>query len=273
MEGIRPTQTILDRIVETKIKEVEKLQRLPKQKPPERRHSKNPGHDFLAALKDSNKKGRIIIAEIKMASPSAGLLRDPFDPEEIAISYQNNGARCISVITDEQYFKGSLRNLRLTRKAVDIPILRKDFIIDPLQIEEAAWAGADAILLIARILAKDLLQQLYTFARKLSLAVLVEVHNEQDMEKAAGLDPVPELIGVNNRNLSNFEVSIDVTKKLLPMIPEGSILISESGLSKPKVLDELIEAGTTGFLIGTSLVKAKDPGLALGKLVYDREDK
>lgn len=267
MSGILSTDTILDKIVAQKIKEVEILKGRPGRKGPSPSRSDNPGDDFLNALKDKDRPGRPIIAEIKKASPSAGVLRDPFEPKKIAAAYEKNGARCISVITDEEFFKGSLEVLEQVRGVTHRPILRKDFIIHPIQIEDAAKAGADAVLLIARILSDDLLKWLYECAEEMKLAVLFEAHDERDMERIAGLSPVPSLIGVNNRDLSDFSVSIDRTLSLLPMMPEGAVVVSESGLSDAGVLDDLAAAGVHAFLIGTAFMKADDPGEALRRLV------
>ncbi len=269
MGGLIRTDTILDRIVSSKVKEVERKKSLPRPKPPTVRHSENPRRDFIAALRDGEKKGRAVIAEIKKASPSAGVIRDPFDPEAIALAYSGGGARCISVITDEEFFQGSLRFLMRVRKTVDLPILRKDFIIDPSQVEEAAWAGADAVLLIARILSDSLMRDLYARARDLLLAVLFEVHDEKDLERVQSLDPSPQLIGVNNRDLGDFSVSVERTVSLLPHFKEGVTVVSESGLSDAATLRRLSEKGVDAFLIGTALMKSDDPGRALGRLVFD----
>jgi indole-3-glycerol phosphate synthase len=263
--GLLPTHTILDKIVAQKLNEVEKLKSASPVRPPGL--SRAP-HAFVAALKDPAKRGRPIIAEVKHASPSAGVLRSPFDPVAIARAYEKSGARCLSVITDKKFFQGSLAYLRQVRAAVGLPILRKDFIIDPVQVEEAAAAGADAVLLIARILDDALLRALYRLALERTLDALVEVHDEKDLERALKLRPAPALIGVNNRDLSDFSVDVKRTLKLLPLMPEETLAVSESGLSDPRVLDDLMESGVDAFLIGTSLIKAADPGAALHELVY-----
>jgi indole-3-glycerol phosphate synthase len=262
--GTRETGTILDRIVAVKRREVEEL----KKKDRDREVPPAPRRDFLAALR-SERPGRAVIAEIKHASPSAGVIREPFHPAEIARGYEANGARAVSVLTDEQFFQGSLAVLRQVRAAVDLPLLRKDFIIDRLQIQEAATAGADAVLLIARILSDELLAGLYAAANELGLASLIEVHDEDDLRRALALRPEPKLIGVNNRDLADFSVSIGRTLGLLPRMPPTITLVSESGLSDSATLDRLREAGVHAFLIGSSLMKAPDPGAALRRMVYE----
>jgi len=267
MEGILKTGTILDRIMENKQREVEKLKRMGGLNAPARPRESGPS--FKEALVDPHRKGRPIIAEIKKASPSQGVLRDPFHPEIIAAIYHNKGARCISVLTDEVFFQGSMRVLYNVREASPLPLLRKDFIIDRVQIEESALGGADAVLLIARALSDGLLQDLYQHAISHRLEPLVEVHTKEDLQRALELDPAPGLIGINNRDLTDFSVSIDRTLELLPGIPDGTVVVSESGLYDAGTLDTLLEAGVRAFLIGTALMKADDMGSALHRLVFE----
>jgi len=266
MSGILTTETVLDKIVATKLREVEDLKaRRGSESPP----SKAPDpRDFVAALSDTGGARRSIIAEAKKASPSAGVIRDPFDHLAIARAYQENGARAISVVTDAEFFQGSLEMLEQIRREVSIPLLCKDFIIDPVQVDETREAGADAILLIARILDDELFQRLYKRVSILGMASLVEVHDERDLKRALKLDPVPRLIGVNNRNLADFSVSIDTTLRLLPMMPKGVVVVSESGLGDSVALDALTKAGAHAFLIGTAFMKAADPGAALREMAY-----
>ncbi|HUT54992.1 MAG TPA: indole-3-glycerol phosphate synthase TrpC [bacterium] len=266
MAGVLHTSTILDQIVAQKLIEVERLKSGPPLRPPVR--GERPPHRFIAALKDRERRGRPIIAEVKHASPSAGVLRSPFDPAAIARAYEQNGARCLSVITDEKFFQGSLEYLKQARAAAGLPILRKEFIIDAAQIEEAWAEGADAVLLIARILDDALLRGLYRKAAERGLDALIEVHDEKDLERALELRPAPAMIGVNNRDLSDFSVDVRRTLELLPLMPEEAVAVSESGLSDPRVLDQLQHAGVDAFLVGTSLIKAPDPGAALHELVY-----
>lgn len=264
MSGLRSTNTVLDQIVLQKTREVETLRisRRGRPSPP----SVN-GAAFLARLRDPTLPGRAVIAEIKRASPSAGLLRPHLSPEEIARAYAENGARCLSVITDENFFQGSLSDLGRAR-AADLPLLRKDFIIDPLQIAESAETGAQAVLLIARILDQPLFRELYAAAADFGLAALIEVHNQEDLERALQLSPPPSLIGINNRDLADFSVSVNRTLRLLPLLPPEVTAISESGIADAATMDRLRAAGAHAFLIGTSLMKAPDPGAALRKLVY-----
>lgn len=272
MKGVRDTATVLDKIVARKVEEViaargrrvprgcgcsDECLAVPKRDPG------RPG--FIAALRSG--RGRPIIAEIKKASPSAGVIREPFDPEAIARAYQAAGARCISVITDEKFFQGSLDVLRRVRAVTTLPLIRKDFIIDWVQLAEAVEAGADAALLIARILDDELMSYLYGAATEMGLDVLIEVHDAPDLERVLNLAPRPSLIGVNNRDLADFTVSIDRTLRLLPLVPPGVLLVSESGLSDTTMLDALLAAGAGAFLIGTSLMKADDPGMMLRRLV------
>lgn len=264
MTRTRETGTILDRIVAQKWQEVAEL----KKKDQDREVPPTKKRDFVAALL-ADRPGRAVIAEIKRASPSAGVIRDPFHPAEIARAYEANGARAISVITDEKFFQGSLAVLREVRAATGLPLLRKDFIIDRVQIEEAAEAGADAVLLIARILSDELFADLYRAAGEMELDSLIEVHDGDDLRRALALRPAPKLIGINNRDLSDFTVSVSRTLDLMPDIPPGAAVVSESGLSDPATLDRLCRAGVRAFLIGTSLMKAADPGEALRRMVSD----
>ena len=274
MKGVRETATILDQIVAQKKLEVEAARRLRVSSSDERVTPSDvratsvaaPRLGFATALRAS-RPGRPIIAEIKKASPSAGVIREPFDPEAIARAYESAGARCISVITDEKFFRGSLDVLRRVRAVTSLPIIRKDFIIDWVQLAEAVEVGADAALLIARILDDELMADLYAAATEMGLDVLIEVHDAPDLERVSKLSPRPQLIGVNNRDLADFTVSIDRTLRLLPLVPPGALLVSESGLSDSTILDALLAAGAGAFLIGTSLMKADDPEMMLRRLV------
>lgn len=202
-----------------------------------------------------------IIAEIKKASPSKGVIRPGFDPVSIAKAYTNAGASAISCLTDTLYFQGSLEFLPLIRKATPLPILRKDFLIHPAQIWESCAAGADAILLIARMLEEETLNTLYRLARELSLGVLIEVHDQEDLEKALRLSPT--LLGINNRDLHTFEVDFEITFRLLPSIPSSIRVVSESGIFTHNDLLRLAKHGVAAALIGESLMRADDPEVAL----------
>jgi len=208
-----------------------------------------------------------IIAEIKKGSPSRGLIRQDFDPLEIAEIYQNNGATCLSVLTDEQFFMGHLRFLALIRETVSLPLLRKDFICDPYQIFEARAAGADAILLIAAMLDLNQLSEFHAIAREIHLDVLLEVHDEAEMETA--LQTGCTLIGVNNRNLRTFETDIATTGRLARMMPAGRLLVAESGINSRADIQRLQADGAKAFLIGESLMREADIGAKLQEMLND----
>lgn len=208
-----------------------------------------------------------VIAEIKKGSPSKGIIRPDFDPLEIAEIYQNNGATCLSVLTDEHFFMGHLRYLALIRETVSLPLLRKDFIIDPYQIYEARAAGADAILLIAACLELSKLQDFQTLAKELHLDVLLEVHDEMEMEKA--LQTECTLIGINNRNLRTFTIDLTTTGRLAHMMPANRLLVAESGINSRADIIQLQAAGARAFLIGESLMCEKDIGTKLQEMLND----
>ncbi|MDD2365466.1 MAG: indole-3-glycerol phosphate synthase TrpC [Desulfuromonadaceae bacterium] len=206
-----------------------------------------------------------IIAEIKKASPSKGIIRADFDPLEIAEIYQNNGATCISVLTDEKFFMGHLRYLAQIRETVSLPLLRKDFICNSYQIYEARAAGADAILLIAAILELEQLRDFHATAVENHLDVLLEVHDEAEMEKALKTDCT--LIGVNNRNLRTFETDLDTTARLSKMLTPNHLLVSESGINNRGDIIRLQSAGAKAFLIGESMIREQNIGEKLQELV------
>jgi len=208
-----------------------------------------------------------IIAEVKKGSPSRGIIREGFDPLEIAEIYQGNGATCLSVLTDEQFFLGHLRYLALIRETVSLPLLRKDFICDPYQIYEARAAGADAILLIAAMLDLHQLREFHAIAREIYLDVLLEVHDEQEMETALLTECT--LIGVNNRNLRTFETDLGVTGRLARMTPAERFLVAESGINNRADIVRLQADGAKAFLIGESLMREDDIGAKLQELLND----
>ena len=218
--------------------------------------------DFRAALAAN---APAIIAEIKKASPSKGVLSLNFDPPRIARSYQSGGAAALSVLTDEPFFQGSLADLESARAAVSLPVLRKDFTIDPSQILEAAAHGADAILLIAAILSARQIRDFRETAARHRLSALVEVHNAREL--AIALEAGADLIGVNNRNLSTFEVTVDTSLALAQLMPAGALLVSESGIHDAADVARLRAAGYHAFLVGEHLMKSGDPAAALRKLV------
>ena len=218
--------------------------------------------DFRAVLASGSPA---IIAEIKQASPSKGILSHDFAPARIAAAYQSGGAAALSVLTDETFFHGSLADLQAARAAVSLPVLRKDFTIDPSQILEAAAHGADAILLIAAILTTRQLRDFRESAATLRLSALVEVHNRRELD--AAIDAGADLIGVNNRNLSTFEVTLDTSLSLAEHMPPGVVLVSESGIRDAADIVRLRAAGYHAFLVGEHLMKSADPAAALRNLV------
>lgn len=207
---------------------------------------------FIRALMQA--PGVAIIAEAKKASPSKGVIQPDFDPVRIALNYRQGGAHCLSVLTDVDFFQGSLAYIPLVREAVELPVLRKDFIIDPLQIEEARAVGADAILLIAAILEVEQLREFRLLAESLGMDVLVEVHDERELDDALAAES--RLIGINNRNLNDFSVSLETTFRLLQRIPKGIPVVSESGIATVDDMKRLKAAGVKAALIGESLMRA-----------------
>jgi indole-3-glycerol phosphate synthase len=208
-----------------------------------------------------------IIAEVKKASPSKGVLAAEFDPVRIARQYQHGGAAALSVLTDEQFFQGSLRDLECARAATSLPILRKDFTIAPEQVLEAAAHGADAILLIAAILTEREMRDFREAAEQFDMVALVEVHDRSELESALGSGA--RIIGVNNRDLTTFQVSLDTSLQLAEFIPEGLLRVSESGIQDAQDIATLRGAGYTVFLVGEHLMKAADPSAALRRLVAE----
>lgn len=252
--------TILEKIIEAKRTRVEAAKRLSGL-----RTVQPLSQQFRLSQALSNSSGPHIIAEFKRASPSRGVINDSLKPEQAAASYCDGGAVAISVLTEEDFFQGSLDDLRSIREVVALPILRKDFIIDEFQIRESAAAGADAILLIVAALSIDELASFHSLANELGLDALVEVHSEKEMETAVAIGS--NLIGVNNRDLLTFEVSLDVSRQLIKQAPPEATLISESGIKSRHDISELFDLGYSGFLIGETLMKAEDPGRSLDALI------
>lgn len=205
---------------------------------------------FLKSTKDEPIR---IIAEIKKASPSKGVIKEDFDPLKIAQEYSKNGANAISVLTEPHYFKGSLEYLTTIKNHIKTPLLRKDFIIDKYQIIEALLYGADFILLIAKALEEKELNELYFYARSLNLEVLMEVHDEEDLQKAINTNAT--IIGINHRNLKSFEMDMSLCDKLIPMIPKDKIIVAESGVSNTQTLKRLHSIGADAFLIGEHFMR------------------
>lgn len=221
--------------------------------------------DFEGALRAKLAAGRAaVIAEVKKASPSKGLLREHFVPAEIAASYEHGGAAGLSVLTDARFFQGSAAFLEQARDACTLPVLRKDFIVDTYQVFEARAMGSDCILLIAACLDDALMAELEAQAHALGMAVLVEVHDGAELERALRLKT--RLVGVNNRNLRTFEVSLGTTLALIPQVPAERLLVTESGISAPADVERMREAGVHAFLVGEAFMRAPDPGAALAAL-------
>ncbi len=222
--------------------------------------------DFAGALSDrACQKQNAVIAEVKKASPSKGVIRSDFDPVSIAKSYEAGGAACLSILTDVKYFQGADEYVTAVRKAVSLPLLRKEFILDPYQIIEARAMGADAILVILAMVDDLLAAELTDCAHEQGLSVLPEVHNEAELERALKLNT--QLIGINNRNLHNFETTLDTTIELLDQIDSSKTVVTESGIFTPEDIQHMNDHGVYGFLIGESLVRQPSPGDALKALL------
>jgi indole-3-glycerol phosphate synthase len=221
-----------------------------------------PRRSLARALRE---KRPAVIAECKRRSPSRGLLRDPYDAAAIATGYQTAGAAALSVLTNEEFFGGSLADLSAVRDATALPILRKDFVIDAYQVEEARAAGADAILLIAAVLSLGEMRALACVARDLGLETLVEVHDERELEEA--VETGADVLGINNRDLRSFTTDLATTERLRPLLPEDALVVSESGLKDRRDLERLFAAGVTAFLVGEAFMSAPDPGRALAALL------
>jgi len=222
--------------------------------------------DFVAGLRAGvQERGAAVIAEVKKASPSKGVLRADFRPAEIAASYERHGAAALSVLTDAPFFQGSRAALEAARAACALPVLRKDFMIDAYQLVEARAMGADCILLIAAILDDAELADFEATAQALGMAVLVEVHDAAELERALRLST--PLIGINNRDLRTFEVSLDTTLAMLPRVPPGRLVVSESGIHAPGDVARLRAAGVHAYLVGEAFMRAPDPGVALASLI------
>jgi indole-3-glycerol phosphate synthase len=225
----------------------------------------SPARGFAAALRARVEAGSpAVIAEVKKASPSKGVLREHFVPADIARSYESGGAACLSVLTDERFFQGCAAYLQQARESCSLPVLRKDFLIDPYQVVEARAMGADCVLLIAACLDDGLMSELEACATEQGLDVLVEVHDGEELERALRLRT--PLIGVNNRNLRTFEVSLDTTIGLLPRVPGDRLLVTESGILARADVQRMRSADVHAFLVGEAFMRAPDPGQALRDL-------
>lgn len=221
--------------------------------------------DFVGAMRSKITAGQpAVIAEIKKASPSKGVLRQEFIPADIAQSYAEHGAACLSVLTDKQFFQGSVDFLKQARASCDLPVLRKDFLIDVYQVYESRAMGADAILLIAACLDDAQMVEMEAVARSLDMAVLVEVHDRAELDRALNLKT--RLVGINNRNLKTFEVSLQTTLDMLPAVPADRLLVTESGILSVDDVKRMREAHVNAFLVGEAFMRATEPGEALAKL-------
>lgn len=261
--------TILDEILQTKREEIADRKRRLSFRDLEEIATEmvSPSLDFRRALENKILSGQpAVIAEIKKASPSKGVLRERFDPREIAQSYQAGGAAALSVLTDHKYFQGAEAYLQLAKSVSGLPALRKDFLIDPYQIVEARAIEADAVLLIAAALSKGQMAELAQLALSLGMAVLVEIHDENELEQVLALDRPEILLGINNRNLHTFSTTIETTLRLLPHIPEGFLVVTESGIQTREDVRRLCEAGVRAFLVGEAFMRAEDPGAVLRRL-------
>ena len=258
---------ILDRILARKREELDQARAaVPLAEMQRRAAAAPPPRDFVGAIRAQASTGRpAVIAEIKKASPSKGLLRADFDPVAIARAYARGGAACLSVLTDRDFFQGEPAYLAQARAACDLPVLRKDFVTEPYQVFESRAMGADCILLIAAALARQDMQGLEASARSLGMAVLVEVHDARELEAALTLQT--PLLGINNRNLRTFETRLETTLDLLPRIPPGRIVVTESGISGPGDVAMLRSRGVPAFLVGEAFMRAPDPGKALAEFI------
>ncbi len=221
--------------------------------------------DFVGAMRAKIAAGgAAVIAEVKRASPSKGLLRDPFDPPAIAQTYEAHGAACLSVLTDVEFFQGAAEYLMAARAACALPVIRKDFIVDPFQVLEARAMGADCILLIVAALGQEVMASLERLALDLGMAVLVEVHDAAELDRA--LDLATPLLGINNRNLRTFETSLETTLALLDAIPPDRLVITESGIHSRDDVRRMRDRGVDAFLVGEAFMRAPDPGVELARL-------
>ncbi|MDO8644556.1 MAG: indole-3-glycerol phosphate synthase TrpC [bacterium] len=256
---------ILDKILKYKREELENFKRRSSLSDLRKKGmDQEPARDFLKSLKNWTKSVRII-AEIKKASPSAGLIRPDFDPIRLAHAYEENGAVAVSVLTDEHFFQGSLSDLTRVKNKIPLPVLRKDFLFSEYQIYEARAAQADALLLIVRILEPSQLKDYMALTNELGMSPLVEVHDEKEFEAAQKVGAA--LIGINNRDLDSLKIDLGTTEKILSGERDDRLtVLSESGISKREEIEKLLEVGVHGFLIGEALLKEKDPGEKLREL-------
>lgn len=264
------TPTILKKIIDTKSVEVaQRSKTLPLNEIKSRALDMDNAElrGFYRAMKAKVDAGLpAVIAEIKKASPSKGVLREHFVPEEIAVSYEKGGAACLSVLTDRDYFQGHEDYLQAARKACGLPVIRKDFLVDPYQIYEARSINADCVLLIVSALSKMQLQDLEGIAHELGMDVLVEVHDGEELETA--LTMKTPLVGINNRNLHTFDLTLETTYGLLPYVPDDRLLVTESGILGRDDVDAMRARNVNAFLVGETFMRAEEPGDELAKLFF-----
>ncbi len=262
------TPDILQKILRTKQEEIAARSAVrPLAQLAEEAASASPVRGFIQSMRQRIAAGdSAVIAEIKKASPSKGLIRADFDPPAIAASYEQGGAACLSVLTDAPYFQGHESYLQTARAACQLPVIRKDFIVDPYQVFEARAIGADCILLIVAALADAQMKDLYALATELGMDALIEVHDKDELERALRLNA--PLIGINNRNLRTFETSLQTTIDLLPDVPEEVLLVTESSIHTQADVKLMRDHGVHAFLVGEAFMRAQDPGSELNKLFF-----
>lgn len=252
--------SILDTIIAEKKEEVKRLYR-------ERGRFSGRASEHRPFVKSLRRQGGpAIIAEIKKASPSRGVIRSDFDPQAIAKQYADGGASALSVLTDEKFFMGSSAHLEAARNAVTLPVLRKDFIIDPVQVAQTAAMNADAMLLIAAALSPSQIDELYCAGREAGLDILIEIHSTKELDKVLKLSPLPLCVGVNNRDLATFKTDIKTTLSIAPHVSKEIALVSESGIETGEQAKLLYKAGVSALLVGESLMRAEDPGRLIKEL-------
>lgn len=262
--------TILDDIAAYKRDEIAVAKSLvPLAEMESRARSAEPSRGFIAALRKARAEGRFgLIAELKKASPSKGLIREDFDPPSLARAYERGGATCLSVLTDQPSFQGALENLRQARSATNLPVLRKDFMLDPYQIVESRAWGADCILIIMAMVEDAGAGELLAAARRWNFDALVEVHNQAELDRALALGA--KMIGINNRDLKTFATDLNVTLSLASHVPPGVLVVAESGLGTPDDLQRLAKVGVQSFLVGESLMREPDVAAATSRLIGAR---
>lgn len=260
------TPDILKKIILRKSDEVtERQKKVPLEQLQNSIISASPCRGFVNAMEQKISSGQAgVIAEVKKASPSKGVIRGDFRPADIAQSYEQAGAACLSVLTDIDFFQGADAYLQQARAACNLPVIRKDFFIDPYQVFEARVLGADCILLIAACLTDELMEELNSLAQRLGMDVLIEVHDAEELKRALPLNS--RLIGINNRDLRTFETSLETTIDLLQQIPDDRIVVTESGIHTPEDVKHMRHNGVNGFLVGEAFMRADDPGSKLAEL-------